>query len=142
MWPVPSTFPIRKTASVAFFLSWLFVISWNGIGVEAAACYVAECRDPHRDAKLALTTEGVYGLFIYAGTAIVFVAVLGATLTTSDPLTLYSSFADHIFGSAHWVKYVIGIPLIGALLLDRRRSWQSGVTGGCVLREYGISWCR
>jgi amino acid transporter len=107
-----------KTAGVAFFLSWLFVISWNGIGVEAAACYVAECRDPHRDAKLALTAEGLYGLFIYAATAIVFVAVLGASLTTSDPLTLYSSFADHIFGSAHWVKYVIGIPLIGALLLS------------------------
>jgi amino acid transporter len=107
-----------KTAGVAFFLSWLFVISWNGIGVEAAACYVAECRDPHRDAKLALTAEGLYGLFIYAATAIVFVAVLGASLTSSDPLTLYSSFADHIFGSAHWVKYVIGIPLIGALLLS------------------------
>jgi amino acid transporter len=107
-----------KTAGVAFFLSWLFVISWNGIGVEAAACYVAECRDPHRDAKLALTAEGLYGLFIYAATAIVFVAVLGASLTTSDPLTLYSSFADHIFGSARWVKYLIGIPLIGALLLS------------------------
>ncbi len=107
-----------KAASVAFFLSWLFVISWNGIGVEAAACYVAECRDPHRDAKIALTAEGLYGLFIYAATAIVFVAVLGASLKTSDPLTLYTSFADHIFGSAGWVKYLIGIPLIFALLLS------------------------
>jgi amino acid transporter len=107
-----------KTSGVAFFLSWLFVISWNGIGVEAAACYVAECRDPHRDAKIALTAEGLYGLFIYAATAIVFVAVLGAALTNSDPLTLYTSFADHIFGSAHWVKYLIGIPLVCALLLS------------------------
>jgi amino acid transporter len=107
-----------KTSGFTFFLGWLFVISWNGIGVEAAACYVAECRDPGRDAKLALTAEGLYGLFIYAATAIVFVAVLGASLKTSDPLTLYSSFADHIFGSAPWVKYVIGIPLILALLLS------------------------
>jgi amino acid transporter len=107
-----------KTAGVAFFLSWLFVISWNGIGVEAAACYVAECRNPGRDAKIALTAEGLYGLFIYAATAIVFVAVLGASLKTDDPLTLYTSFADHIFGSSEWVKYVIGIPLIGALLLS------------------------
>ncbi len=78
-----------KTSGVAFFLSWLFVISWNGIGVEAAACYVAECRDPHRDAKLALTAEGLYGLFIYAATAIVFVAVLGACpdhLRPADPV--------------------------------------------------------
>ena len=107
-----------KTAGVSFFLGWLFVISWNGIGVEAAACYVAECRDPRRDAKIALTAEGLYGLFIYAATAIVFVAVLGASLKTSDPLTLYTSFANHIFGSAGWVKYLIGIPLIFALLLS------------------------
>jgi amino acid transporter len=111
-------FASPKTSGLAFVLSWLFVISWNGIGVEAAACYVAECRDPRRDAKIALTAEGIYGLFIYAATAIVFVAVLGSALTTSDPLTLYSSFADHIFGSASWVKYLIGIPLIGALLLS------------------------
>src|ERR1700736_2084939 len=90
------------TAGVGFFLAWLFVISWNGIGVEAAACYVAECRDPGRDAKLALTAEGLYGLFIYAATAIVFVAVLGASLQTADPLTLYTSFADHIFGNSGW----------------------------------------
>jgi amino acid transporter len=107
-----------KTASLTFFLGWLFVISWNGIGVEAAACYVAECRDPHKDAKIALTAEGLYGLFIYAATAIVFVAVLGASLKSDDPLTLYTSFADHIFGSAGWVKYLIGIPLIFALLLS------------------------
>jgi amino acid transporter len=107
-----------KTSSLTFVLGWLFIICWNGIGVEAAACYVAECRDPHRDAKLALTAEGLYGLFIYAGTVIVFVAVLGAALTSSDPLTLYTSFAGHIFGSAGWVKYLIGIPLIGALLLS------------------------
>ncbi len=107
-----------KTSGFAFLLAWLFVISWNGIGVEAAACYVAECRDPHRDAKIALTAEGIYGLFIYAATAIVFVGVLGATLKSSDPLTEYTGFADHIFGSEGWVKYIIGIPLIAALLLS------------------------
>ena len=35
-----------KTAGFAFVMSWLFVMSWNGIGVEGAACYVAECRNP------------------------------------------------------------------------------------------------
>ena len=67
-----------KMAGFTFLMSWLFVMSWNGIGVEGAACYVAECRDPSRDAKIAMTAEGLYGLFIYAATAIVFVAVLGA----------------------------------------------------------------
>ena len=107
-----------KTAGFAFVMSWLFVMSWNGIGVEGAACYVAECRNPHRDAKIAMTAEGLYGLFIYAATAIVFVAVLGASLKSSDPLTAYTDFADHIFGNAGWVKYLIGIPLIGALMLS------------------------
>jgi len=47
------------------------------------------------------------------------VAVLGASLSSSDPLTMYTDFADHIFGSGgSWVKYVIGIPLIAALLLS------------------------
>jgi amino acid transporter len=107
-----------KTSGFAFLLGWLFVISWNGIGVEAAACYVAECRNPQRDAKIALTAEGIYGVFIYAATAIVFVAVLGASLKSSDPLTEYTGFADHIFGAGSWVKYIIGIPLIAALLLS------------------------
>jgi amino acid transporter len=107
-----------KTAGFTFFIAWIFVISWNALAMEAAACYVGECRDPHRDAKIALTAEGLYGVFIYIGTAIVFVAVLGASLKTADPLTLYTGFCDHIFGNAPWVKYVIGIPLICALILS------------------------
>ena len=107
-----------KTAGVTFFLAWIFVISWNAVAMEAAACYVGECRDPHRDAKIALTAEGAYGVFIYIATAVVFVGVLGAALKSADPLTLYTSFADHIFGSVGWVKYLIGVPLVFALLLS------------------------
>ena len=58
-----------KTAGVTFFLARIFVISWNAVAMEAAACYVGECRDPHRDAKIALTAEGLYGVFVYIGTA-------------------------------------------------------------------------
>jgi amino acid transporter len=99
-------------------MSWIFVISWNAIAMEAAACYIGECRDPARDAKIALTAEGLYGVFIYIATAVVFVGVLGSALKSADPLTLYTSFADHIFGNAGYVKYIIGIPLIFALLLS------------------------
>jgi amino acid transporter len=107
-----------KTAGFTFFMAWIFVISWNALAMEAAACYVGECRNPRRDAKIALTAEGLYGVFVYIGTAIVFVAVLGASLKTADPLTLYTSFCDHIFGNSPWVKYVIGIPLVFALILS------------------------
>ena len=119
-WSNISGFHYASPASsgTIFFLAWIFVISWNAIAMEAAACYIGECRDPARDAKIALTAEGLYGVFVYIGTAIVFVGVLGASLKTADPLTLYTSFCDHIFGNAAWVKYVIGIPLIFALLLS------------------------
>jgi amino acid transporter len=111
-------FADAKTAGTVFFLGWIFVISWNAIAMEAAACYIGECRDPARDAKIALTAEGLYGVFIYIATAVVFVGVLGSSLSSADPLTLYTSFCDHIFGNAGWVKYIIGIPLIFALLLS------------------------
>jgi amino acid transporter len=107
-----------KVGGFTFFMAWVFVISWNAIAMEAAACYIGECRDPARDAKIALTAEGLYGVFIYIGTAVVFVGVLGTSLKSADPLTLYTSFCDHIFGNAAWVKYLIGIPLIFALLLS------------------------
>ncbi len=107
-----------KTAGFVFFMGWIFVISWNAIAMEAAACYIGECRDPARDAKIALTAEGLYGVFIYIATAMVFVGVLGSSLKTADPLTLYTTFTDHIFGNEGWVKYIIGIPLIFALLLS------------------------
>jgi amino acid transporter len=106
------------TSGVAFFLAWVFVISWNALAMEAAACYVGECRDPARDAKIALTAEGIYGVFIYVATAVVFVGVLGASLQSADPLTLYTSFANKIFGGAGWVTYIIGVPLVLALLLS------------------------
>jgi amino acid transporter len=106
------------TSGVTFFIAWVFVISWNALAMEAAACYVGECRNPARDAKIALTVEGLYGVFIYVATAVVFVGVLGTSLQSADPLTLYTSFAGKIFGDAGWVTYLIGIPLVFALILS------------------------
>jgi amino acid transporter len=96
----------------------MFPITWNVIAMEAAACYVGECRDGPRDSKIAMTAEGIYGVFIYIMTPLVFVGVLGATLSSSDPLTLYTDFSRHLFGNDSWIKWFIGIPLILALLLS------------------------
>jgi amino acid transporter len=86
--------------------------------MEAAACYVGECRNGPRDAKIALTAEGVYGMLIYILTPLVFVGVLGAALSTADPLTLYTDFTSALFGHGTWIKWFIGLPLILALLLS------------------------
>src|SRR5215469_11475176 len=110
--------PAHVAVTVTFIAAWFFPILWNVIAMEAAACYVGECRGGARDAKIALTAEGLFGMFIYILTPLMFVAVLGLSLATFDPLTLYVSFTDHIFGSASWVKWFVGIPLIAALALS------------------------
>src|SRR5947199_62536 len=104
--------------SLAFICAWFFPILWNVIAMEAAACYVGECRGGARDAKIALTAEGIFGMFIYIATPLVFVAVLGLALSTADPLTLYVTYTEKIFGAGSWVKWFVGIPLIAALALS------------------------
>jgi amino acid transporter len=104
--------------SATFIAAWFFPILWNVIAMEAAACYVGECRGGARDAKIALTAEGIFGAFIYILTPLMFVAVLGLVLTSIDPLTLYLTYTDHIFGAGNWEKWFIGVPLILALALS------------------------
>ena len=50
---------------LAIYIAFAFLLTWNVIAMEAAACYIGECRDPERDAKIAMNLEGAYGLFIY-----------------------------------------------------------------------------
>jgi amino acid transporter len=51
-------------------------------------------------------------------TPLMFVAVLGLLVSSADPLTLYLTYTDHIFGHGSWEKWFIGIPLIMALALS------------------------
>src|SRR5499427_7888603 len=110
--------PPGVAVSATFVMAWFFPILWNVIAMEAAACYVGECVGGARDAKIALTAEGIFGMFIYIMTPLMFVAVLGLSLSTIDPLTLYVSYTDHIFGPGSWEKWFVGIPLILALALS------------------------
>ncbi len=110
--------PKGTHADATFILAWMFPITWNVIAMEAAACYVGECRNGPRDAKIAMTAEGIYGMLIYILTPLVFVGVLGAALSSSDPLTLYTDFTTALFGHGSWIKWFIGLPLVLALLLS------------------------
>jgi amino acid transporter len=110
--------PPHVAVTVTFVFAWFFPILWNVIAMEAAACYVGECRGGARDAKIALTAEGLFGMFIYIATPLMFVAVLGLLLTSSDPLTLYLTYTTHIFGPGSWEKWFVGLPLILALALS------------------------
>jgi amino acid transporter len=104
--------------SPTLVLAWMFVMTWSVLAMEAAACYLGECRNPSRDAKIAVTVEGVYGFFVFVMTAVVLVLVLGVA-NNADPLTIFSTFISKITGSSGgWVQWAIGLPLIVALLLS------------------------
>ena len=109
------------------YIAYAFLLSWNVIAMEAAACYIGECKDPSKDAKIAMNLEGGYGVFIYTLVPIAFMVVIGAkalsdpkgNLASGDPNTLFVTFASKVFGtSGHWLDWVIGLMLICALALS------------------------
>ena len=105
------------------YLGYSFLLTWNVLAMEAAACYIGECRDPKRDAKIAMTLEGSYGLFIYTLIPIGFVAVLGATALSNpdlvDPNTMFVTFASTALSvSGELLNWIIALMLIVALALS------------------------
>jgi len=113
----PLATPNPEQGVFPFYISWIFITIWSIFGIEAAACYIAECRDPVRDAKLSIFASAAFGFFIYLALPIMMVAVLGTT-ESYDPLTIFLTYTQKIFGDAVWVQWVVGIPLIAALLLS------------------------
>jgi len=107
---------------LVIYIAFSFLLTWNVIAMEAAACYIGECRDPERDAKIAMNLEGLYGLFIYTMIPVAFVVVFGASLADPalvDPKTIFSNFASAVFGTgAGWLDWAILIMLIIALMLS------------------------
>src|SRR5437588_6320358 len=107
---------------LVIYIAFSFLLTWNVIAMEAAACYIGECRDPERDAKIAMNLEGLYGLFIYTMIPVAFVVVFGAHLADPalvDPKTIFSNFASAVFGTgASWLDWAISIMLIIALMLS------------------------
>jgi len=105
------------------YIAYSFLLTWNVIAMEAAACYIGECKDPERDAKIAMNLEGGYGLFIYTLIPISFIVVLGAQALSNsslvDPNTIFVTFAGKVFSTGgNFLNWVIGLMLIVALALS------------------------
>jgi amino acid transporter len=105
------------------YMGYCFLLTWNVIAMEAAACYIGETRDPDRDAKIAMNLEGGYGLFIYTLIPIAFITVLGAQALSNedlvDPNTIFVTFAGKIFNTGgEALNWIIAGMLIVALLLS------------------------
>jgi amino acid transporter len=118
-WDHVAGFPLAAEASGGFdfVMSWVFILTWSVLAMEASACYIGECRDPARDAKIAMTASGLYGFFIYVSLPLMLVVVLGRA-PDDDPLTVFLAYTEAIFGAGTWVRWAIGIPLVVALLLS------------------------
>jgi amino acid transporter len=130
-------FHFRHTDGTSFFASqfhhgWLtlaiafsFLLTWNVIAMEAAACYIGETRNPDRDAKIAMNLEGAYGVFIYVMIPVAFIIVIGTKALGNaalvDPKTIFVNFASKVFGAGAGstvLNWLIAIMLILALVLS------------------------
>ncbi len=105
------------------YIAYGFLLSWNVIAMEAAACYIGECSDPDRDAKIAMNLEGGYGVVIYTLIPIAFVVVLGSKALADpnlvDPKAMFVTFASKILPSWGGVlDWIIAAMLIVALALS------------------------
>ena len=109
--------PDAPAHGLEFYAAWVFIISWSVFGAEAAACYVGECRNPQRDAKIALAAAGGFGFFVYAGLPLMLLVVLG-TNPGADPMAAFLAYTEALFGAGTWVRWAIGVPIIVALLLS------------------------
>lgn len=117
-WSHVSGFPLAnpQDGTFSFFISWVFIMTWSVLAMEAAACYIGECREPARDAKIAMAGSGLFGFFIYVALPMMLVLVLGKAET--DPLTALLTYTETIFGGGGWVRWAVGVPIILALLLS------------------------
>ena len=107
---------------LTLYIAFSFLLTWNVIAMEAAACYIGETKNPDKDAKIAMNMEGLYGLFIYTMIPVAFIIVLGLSalgmLALVDPKTIFVHYAAAVFGTgtgATSSKRPIAIMLILAL---------------------------
>jgi amino acid transporter len=119
------TSPLYGHGWLTLYIAFSFLLTWNVIAMEAAACYIGETRNPDKDAKIAMNLEGGYGVFIYTMIPVAFVIVLGnAALHNAalvDPKTIFVHFAAKVFGTgpgSSLLTWLIAWMLIIALILS------------------------
>ena len=124
LWPMNTPDGSFFLSGHGLFLALQFsaLLTWNVIAMEAAACYIGECRNPKRDAPIAMGLEGGYGVFIYTVLPLAVLGVVGVKFfqnpaNAAAPLNIFSTFAGkvaHIPG----IDKLVTIMLLIALLLS------------------------
>lgn len=132
--------PIDGQPAWLMYIAFAFPLLWTVIAYEAAACYIGECHDPGRDAKIAMTLEGGFGVFVYTMLPISFVVILGGAALSDpelvDPKVMFVTFASKIFPgvAGNVMEWAMGIMLIIALILSALNSLM-----GCSRSLYQMS---
>jgi amino acid transporter len=110
---------------LTIYIAFAFLLTWNVIAMEAAACYIGETKNPDRDAKIAMNLEGGYGVFIYTLIPVSFVIVLGVSALGNSALvdtrTIFIDFVSKVFGTgsgSNVLRWLIALMLILALILS------------------------
>jgi amino acid transporter len=120
IWPpnLPDGTAFLSSHALFLYLQFSAIYTWNAIAMEAAACYIGECKNPDTDAKIAMNLEGLYGLFIYTMIPIAFVSVLGVKFIQNslDPTAILVTTAVRAMGST--VSKIVTAALVIALALS------------------------
>jgi amino acid transporter len=100
------------------FLQFSALYTWNAIAMEAAGCYIGECKNPERDAPIAMNLSGGYGTFIYTllPMAVLGVVGVGFIQDSLDPNAILVETAVRSIGSG--VGKIVTAALIIALALS------------------------
>jgi amino acid transporter len=120
LWPATLPDGTGFFTGTAFFLFLQFsaLFTWNAIAMEAAACYIGECKNPDRDAPVAMNMSGGYGTFIYTLLPMAVLGVVGYQFIaeSGDPNTILVETAVRSIGSG--VSKVVTSALLIALALS------------------------
>ena len=120
---------------LAVLWQYFFIMTWSTLAIEAAGCYVAECRAPRRDAPRAMVAAGGVGIFMYALVPLAVLTVLGQAGVATDPYAMFVAFVEPIWGRtgvAMTVTMLFSALLLsmnGALLGSARSLYQMSVDG-------------
>jgi amino acid transporter len=110
--------PLYGHGWLTIYIAFAFLLTWNVIAMEAAACYIGECKNPDRDAPLAMNLSGAYGTFIYTFLPMAVLGVLGVTFIQKslDPNAILVTTAVRAMGSS--VSKIVTGALVIALALS------------------------
>lgn len=106
--------------SFFLFLQFSALLTWNVIAMEAAGCYIGECKRPERDAPIAMNLEGGYGVFIYTVLPLAVLGVLGVKFIVPHAADINGILAGYAKSAMNFagVDKIVTITLLIALLLS------------------------